>query len=149
MRVVSIAVGLVALSSCAQSQRDVRRINPPALRPPPGFTHAVSVTGGRTIYISGQVPLDRDGNLVGAGDFTAQVRQVFENVKAALAAADASMSDVVKVNVFLLDASQLAKFREVRNEYFKSDPPASTGIEVRALLRPEWMLEMDAIAVAK
>ena len=94
------------------------------------------------------MPLDKDGKLVGADDFTAQARQVFENVKAALAATDATMADVVKINLYVLDASQVVKFREVRSEYFK-DPPASTAVEVRALLRPGIMLEMDAIAVAK
>jgi reactive intermediate/imine deaminase len=147
MRLVSLTIVFSALSACAQGQTVVRRSNPQTMRPPTGYTHAVSVSGGRTIYISGQVPVDKEGKVVGVGDFTAQTRQVFENVKAALATADATMADVIKVSIYLTDASQIAKFREVRDEYFKSDPPASTAVEVRALLRPEVMVEMDAIAV--
>jgi reactive intermediate/imine deaminase len=145
----TFVLALIASSACAQAQPSVRRINPPTLYAPVGYTHAVSVSGGRTIYVSGEVPLDKDRKVVGAGDFSAQVRQVFENVKAVLAAADATMADVIKINVYLVDASQIAKFREVRDEYFKSDPPASTAVEVRALLRPEVMVEMEVIAVAK
>jgi len=147
MRLVSLTIVFSALSACAQGQTVVRRSNPETMRPPTGYTHAVSASGGRTIYISGQVPVDKEGKVVGVGDFTAQTRQVFENVKAALATADATMADVIKVSIYLTDASLIAKFREVRDEYFKSDPPASTAVEVRALLRPEVMVEMDAIAV--
>ena len=127
---------------------NIQRINPPTLSTPKGYTHTVVVSGGKTVYIAGQVPLDKDGKLVGAGDFGAQVRQTFENLKSALAAADATLSDVVKVTVLVTDASQIDKFRQVRNEYFKADPPASTFAEVKALFRPDVMIEVDAIAVA-
>jgi enamine deaminase RidA (YjgF/YER057c/UK114 family) len=147
MRLSSI-VAAVLISGCTQDRLNVRRINPPTLYPTTNYAHVVSASGGRTIYVSGLVPLDKDGKLVGPDDFTAQARQVFENVKAALAATDATMADVVKINLYVLDASQIVKFREVRSEYFK-DPPASTAAEVRALIRPGVMLEMDAIAVAK
>jgi len=137
----------VALLACAQSRSNVRRLNPPTLSSPKGYTHVVTVSGGRTIYISGEVAIDKEGKVVGVGDLTAQSRQVFENIKAALTAANATMADVVKINLYLLDATQVNKFRDVRNEYFPSDPPASTAVEVRALLRPEALLEVDAIAV--
>src|SRR5262249_33453024 len=132
MRFPSIAAAFV-ISACAQDRPEVRRINPPTLYPTTNYAHVVSTSGGRTIYVSGLVPLDKEGKRVGPDDFPAQTRQVFENVKAALAAAGATMDDVVKIDLYVLDASQIAKFREVRSQYFK-DPPASTGVEVRALI---------------
>jgi enamine deaminase RidA (YjgF/YER057c/UK114 family) len=141
-------VAAFVFSACAQNRPEVRRINPPTLYATTNYAHVVSTSGGRTIYVSGLVPLDKDGKLVGPDDFIAQTRQVFENVKAALAAAGSTMDDVVKINLYVVDASQIAKFREVRSQYFK-DPPASTGMEVRALIRPGVLIEMDAIAVAK
>ena len=143
-----LALIALTIAACGQDRFEVRRINPPTLLSTTNYAHVVSTSGGRTIYVSGMVPVDKDGKLVGADDFTAQTRQVFENVKAALAAAGATMDDVVKITLFLVDASQIPKFREVRSQYFK-DPPASTAAEVKALLRPGVMLEMDAIAVAK
>jgi reactive intermediate/imine deaminase len=128
------------------NSKGIRYINPPTLSTPKGYTHVVAVSAGQTVYIAGQVPLDKDGKLVGAGDFGAQVRQTFENLKSALAAADATFADVVKVTIFVTDASQIDKFRQVRNEYFKADPPASTFVEVKALFRPDVMIEIDAIA---
>src|SRR5258708_9922270 len=71
-------------------------INPPTLSAPPGYTHVVEVTGGRTIYIAGQIALDRNGQVVGAGDFHAQAEQVFKNLQAALAAVAADFTHVVK-----------------------------------------------------
>jgi len=128
---------------------NIRHVNPPTLGTPKGYTHVVSVSGGQTVYIAGQVPLDKDGKLIGAGDFGAQVRQTFENLKFALAAANATFADVVKVTIFVTDASQIDKLRQVRNEYFKADPPTSTFVEVKALFRPDVMIEIDAIAVAQ
>jgi len=150
MKLLLLAVGLIPLSMFAQQsgKANIQRVNPPRLSPPKGYTHAVVVSGGRTVYVAGQVPLDKEGKLVGAGDFGVQVRQTFENLKSALAAADATLADVVKVTVLVTDASQIDKFRQVRNEYFKTDPPASTFAEVKALFRSDVMIEMDAIAVA-
>jgi len=131
--------------------RNVLRLNPPALaRPagqPPGYTHVVVATGGRTIYVSGQVALDVGGKLVGQGDFPAQAKQVFDNLASALAAANATFADVVKTNIYLTDAARLDEFRQVRSQYFVGDPPASTLVVVAGLYRPDLMVEVDAIAV--
>ncbi len=140
-------VALVAPPAAAYAAGKVEHINPPTLSKPTGYTHVVAAHGGRTIYVSGQVPFDKTGKLVGAGDFSAQVRQAFENVKAALAAADANFGDVVKLTVFVTDASKLQDYRKVRDEYVGAEPPASTFVEVRALSKPEMMIEMEAIAV--
>lgn len=123
-------------------------INPATLPKSPGLTHVVEVTEGRTVYTSGQVALDRSGNIVGRGDFRAQTHQVFENIKAALEAVGATFKDVVKLNVYVVDISQLQVFREVRDKFVNTeDPPASTVVEVRRLARDEFLIEIEATAV--
>ena len=127
--------------------RTTRHINPPTLPVPRGYSHAVEVTGGRTIYISGQIAVDREGRVVGAGDFPAQARQVFENLEAALAAAGAGFDDIVKVTIFMVDVSQLQAFRDVRDWYMTGEKPAASLVQVSQLVLPELMLEVEAIAV--
>ncbi len=128
----------------------VRRFHSPETLPPPfGYSHIVEVRPGRVVYVSGQVPLDRDGRLVGDGDFEAQARQVFENLQAALDAAGASWADVVKLNYFLVDVSRVAAVRAIRDEYVDTaHPPASTLVEVSRLFRDDVLIEIDAVAVA-
>jgi len=82
-------------------------INPETIHRPTGYSHAAEVTAGRPVYISGQVALDARGALVGPDDIGAQARQVFENLQAALQAVDAGFDQVVKLNYYLVDASQL------------------------------------------
>jgi enamine deaminase RidA (YjgF/YER057c/UK114 family) len=128
-----------------ESQKtNVRFIN----RAPAGYSHVVSVQGGRTLYIAGQLALDKEGKLVGRGDFRAQVKQVFENIKARLEEGGATFNDVVKINYYLSDASDLQALRETRNSYINMDnPPASTLVVVKQLVREEYLLEAEAIAV--
>ncbi|HSK04868.1 MAG TPA: RidA family protein [Kofleriaceae bacterium] len=125
----------------------MRHLNPPTLSAPRGYSHVVEVTSGRTLYVSGQIAVDPDGLVVGAGDFEAQTRQVFENLKAALAAAEATLADVVKITMFVTDISQLQTLRAVRDTYFTGAPPASSLVEVSRLVLPELMVEIEAIAV--
>jgi reactive intermediate/imine deaminase len=125
-------------------------LNPDTMPKPNGYTNIVEVRSGRTIYISGQVALNRDGQLVGIGDLEAQTKQVFENIKAALEAADAAFDDVVKLSYFLTDISQIQVVREIRDAYINtSNPPASTAIEVSSLFREHFLIEIEAIAVAQ
>jgi reactive intermediate/imine deaminase len=125
----------------------MRHLNPPTLSAPRGYSHVVEVTSGRTLYVSGQIAVDPDGRVVGAGDFEAQTRQVFENLKAALAAAEATLADVVKITMFVTDIAQLPTLRAVRDAYFTGAPPASSLVEVSRLVLPELMVEIEAIAV--
>ena len=97
--------------------------NPETLHRPFGYTHVVEVTAGRPVYISGQVALDREGELVGPGDIRAQARQVLENLKAALEAVGASFDQVVKLNVYLLDITQLPAVRELRDVVTRNAHP--------------------------
>lgn len=125
-----------------------RFINPATLAAPTGYTHIVETRGQRTIYISGQVPVNAAGHLVGAGDMSAQAEQVFLNLQAALTAVDATFADVVKMTYYLVDIAQMPAVREVRSRYLDSARlPASTAVEVRRLVNPEFLLEIEAIAV--
>jgi enamine deaminase RidA (YjgF/YER057c/UK114 family) len=127
-----------------KQQTNVRFIN----RAPVGYSHVVEVKGGRTLYISGQIALDKDGNLVGRNDFRAQVKQVFENLKARLEEGGASFKDVVKLNYYLTDASGVQAVRDIRNNYINTEsPPASTLVVVKQLVREEFLIEIEAIAV--
>jgi reactive intermediate/imine deaminase len=124
-----------------------RFINPPEIHPPRGYTHVVETGPGRTVYIAGQVAMDREGNLVGENDMTAQAEQVFKNLKAALVSAGAKFEDVVKFTVFVTDIGQLPSVRQVRDRYVNADaPPASTAVQVVSLFRPEYLIEVEAVA---
>jgi len=128
----------------------VKRTNPPTLSKPTGYTHVVEVTGpGKTIYIAGQVALDKDGNVVGAGDMKAQAEQVFKNLEAALAAGGAKFADVVKMNTYVTDMDRAPAVREVRARYFGEATPASTLVQVVRLARPELLLEIEVIAAVR
>jgi reactive intermediate/imine deaminase len=125
-----------------------RFLSPATLSAPFGYSHVVEARAGTIVYISGQVPLNTDGQLVGEGDFEAQTRQVFENLTRALEAADATWGDVVKLDYFLRDVGQIATVRAIRDEYLDSaNPPASTLVEVSGLFRPDVLVEIQAIAI--
>ena len=115
-----------------------------------GYSQVATVTGGTAVFIGGQVALDKSGNVVGKDDFRAQVQQVFENLKAAVEAAGGSFGDVIKLNSYFLDLSRLPEFREIRDKYINlNNPPASTTVEVPRLFRPEFLVEIEAVAVVK
>ena len=125
-----------------------RFLTPATLSPPFGYSHVVEAPAGTMVYISGQVPLDAEGQLVGGGDFAAQTRQVFENITRALEAADATWSDVVKLDYFLRDVGQIGVVRAIRDEYVDTaNPPASTLVEVSSLFRPDVLVEIQAVAI--
>jgi reactive intermediate/imine deaminase len=129
------------------SRPNVQYINPPTLSAPTGYTHVVEVTRGKTVYISGQVSLDKSGNVVGKGDFATQTTQVFENLKAALAAAGATFDNVVKVTMFVTDMSNIATLRTIRLKYWGKNPPASTLVQIGKLALEDFMIEIEAVAV--
>jgi reactive intermediate/imine deaminase len=140
MTVMMLLVPVIAFAQ-------IKRTNPPTLSTPTGYTHIVEVTGpGKTIYIAGQIALDKEGKVVGGGDMKAQAEQVFKNLEAALAAAGAKFSDVVKMNTYITDMEQAPAVREVRARYFGSTTPASTLVQVAKLARPEFLLEIEVVA---
>ena len=129
---------------------NVRFLNPTTMAKPPGYTSVVEATGpNRVIFIAGQLGLDTDNKLVGApGDFRAQAMKAVENLKLALASVGATISDVVKINSYLVDMSHISIYREVRNVSFNMKaPPASTTIAISQLARPGALFEIEAVAV--
>ena len=120
-------------------------IKPADVHIPQGYNHAWKA--GNTVFTAGQTALDKDGNLVGKGDFLAQAEQVFKNLKTVLSASGASLDDVVKVTTYLTRTEDLAGFREVRLRYFTGEPAASTLLIISALGNPNMLIEVEAIAV--
>ena len=138
----------------AKASTGVRIFNPDTLvKPTVGYSQVAEVTSGKVVYIAGQISQDKSGNLVGKDDFRAQVTQVFENLKAAVEAAGGTFNDVVKLNYFCaesVDPSQIPAVREIRDKYVNTAaPPTSTFVVVKRLVRPEWMIEIEAVAVVK
>jgi enamine deaminase RidA (YjgF/YER057c/UK114 family) len=127
-------------------------ISPKNLIPPgpAGYSHVAKVNSGSIVYLSGQVPSDASGKLVGAGDFEAQVEQIFANLKIAVEAAGGTMADIVKLNYYLVaevDQAIVPKLRPIRDRYINvANPPASTFVVVSRLMRPGWMIEIEAVA---
>jgi enamine deaminase RidA (YjgF/YER057c/UK114 family) len=135
-------------ASSAQIPVTANFINPEAMHHPTGYTHVVEVTAGRPVYIAGQVALDRSGAIVGPGDIRTQARQVFDNLQAGLQAVGAGFEQVVKLTYYLVDVTQLPVVREVRDQYINTQqPPASTAVEVRRLVRDDLLIEVEAVAV--
>ena len=114
------------------------------------YTPVVTVVPGKLVFVSGILSRNSKGEIVGKGDMAAQIRQVFENIKTALAAAGATMADIVKLNTYLVaEVSQddLPKMRAIRDRYLNKDkPPASTLVVVSRLARPGWLIEIEAVA---
>lgn len=123
-------------------------INPDGLPAPVGpYSNIVTASPGKMVFCAGQVALDAEGNVVGEGDIVAQTRQVMENLRLGLEAAGASFADVVKIVNYIIDVDDFPKMAEVRREYLREPYPVSTLIEVPALMYPELLIEIEAIAV--
>jgi 2-iminobutanoate/2-iminopropanoate deaminase len=114
-----------------------------------GFSQAWRVDGTSSIiFASGQAAIAANGQLVGDGDFEAQIRQVFENLQTVVEQAGATLESVVKLTVFLTDMGKLREYTRIKAEFFRSEQqPASTAVGVTALARPEMMVEVEALAV--
>jgi 2-iminobutanoate/2-iminopropanoate deaminase len=128
-----------------------RVFSPPQLPKPVGYSHVGEVTSGKTIYIAGQVAMDSSGNLIGKGDYRAQLEQVFANLNTALEAAGATFRNVIRLNYYIVDSvdrSQFFTYREIRDKYVDTAiPPVATVIVVSGLFLPEFLVEIEAIAV--
>ena len=126
-----------------------KAINPDAVAVPlkPYYSNCVRSDAGPLLWISGQVALDKDGNLVGEGDLRAQAVQVLENIKAILTDNDATMDDIVKVTVYVTDIRAFNDIADIRERYFPKDGPSSVICEVSALAWPGFMIEIEAVAV--
>jgi enamine deaminase RidA (YjgF/YER057c/UK114 family) len=115
---------------------------------PPAYSQAVKVTGAQTIlYIAGQVAYDAKGGPAHPGDFKAQARAVFQAVKAQVEAGGGTMDSIVKINTYLTDIRHRADLVPIREEFIGKKSPASTLVAVAALAMPEWLIEVEAVAV--
>ena len=130
----------------------IKRMNPPELGSPPGYSQIVELSAARLIFIAGQTALDREGELIGRNDFAAQAEPVFKNLRTAPAAVGCDASNLVKLTVFLRNMEHLGAYREARNRFFATvtpvAAPAVTLIEVSKLYGPDFMIEIEAIAAA-
>jgi len=130
---------------------DVRsiRVNPETVATPRGYSQAVRTETEEAVWIhvSGQIAIDASGAMVGVGDLRRQTEQVFDNLGAILEANGATFADVVKITIFLTTLEGLNGMREVRSRYLNENPPASTAVQVVALVIPEAMIEVDLVAV--
>ena len=111
------------------------------------FSAGVEAPEGRTVYVSGQVSMDAEGNVVGEGDVKRQTETVLEHVKTVVEEAGGGMNDIVKVMVFITDMGLYDEIHEVRRRYFEEPYPASSMFEVSALIDSRLLIEIEAVAV--
>jgi enamine deaminase RidA (YjgF/YER057c/UK114 family) len=144
-----LAAVFFAALSLAPVAAQTEFVKPQGLAPGNGYSHVVVVNPGRLVYIAGQVARDKDGKLVGKGDLKAQATQVFENLKAAFAAAGATFDNAVKINIYVKDykPEMVTILRDVRDAYInKNAPPASTLVGVTSLFQEDYLIEVEAVA---
>ena len=134
------------------SAERVRFLDPPELAPPPGYSNIAEVLRGRIVYFAGQVAIDDRGKLVGGNDVGAQAEQVFRNLGLALAAIGCTPRHLAKLNVFVRDMRRIGEYRAARDRFFattdRSVRPAVTLVEVSRLFADEFLIEIEAVAVA-
>lgn len=119
----------------------------PANASRPSGPFSSGIKSGRFVFVAGQVAVDENGKTVGVGDIGAQTRQVLTNIGKVLQAGGASFDDVCKVTVFVTDLANLPALQAVRPEFFKEPYPASTLVKVAQLINPDWLVEIEAIAI--
>jgi 2-iminobutanoate/2-iminopropanoate deaminase len=129
------------------SSREITSPRLPAPMRGGAFSAGIEAPTGRTVYVSGQVSMDAEGNVVGEGDIKRQTETVLEHVKTVLEEAGGGMDDVVKVTVFITDMGLYDDIHEVRRRYFDVPYPASSMVEVSALIDPRLLIEIEAVAV--
>ncbi len=127
---------------------DIEKYCAPGVYDPPGYSQAIRVRGAQTIlYLAGQVAYDAGGTPAHRGDFTAQARAVFGAVKALVEAGGGTLANVVKITTYVTDVRHRPEFRVVRDEFFGPKGPASTMVQVAALAHPDYLIEVEAVAV--
>jgi enamine deaminase RidA (YjgF/YER057c/UK114 family) len=134
--------------SAAPSPSLLDHVQPPDLFASDAYTNVVVTRGERTAYVSGQIAIDGEGHIIGEGDFAAQAQAAFVNLGRALRGAGMSFGHVAKLTIYLTDIKHLDTLTRVRARFFERRPPASTLVEVKALVHPALMVEVEAVAVA-
>ena len=123
-----------------------RVLQPESIQAKGSYSPGWEVSNGRAIYVAGQIPWDSSGNTVAKGDVAGQTRQVFANIAAVLAGSGATLDDVIKITIFAADIRYRDEINRVRGETFTPPYPASTQVAVAALVDPEWLVEIEAVA---
>ena len=123
-----------------------RVLNPATVQAKGSYSPGWEVSGGRAVFVAGQIPWDENGDTVCKGDVAGQTRQVFANIGAVLAEAGGTLDDVVKITVFAADIRYRDEINRVRTETFSEPYPASTQVAVASLVDPEWLVEIEAVA---
>ncbi len=123
-----------------------RVLKPASIRAKGSYSPGWEVSNGRMVFVAGQVPWDAEGRTVAKGDVAGQTRQVFENIRTILAESGATLGDVIKITIFAADIRYRDAINQVRSEVFTPPYPASTQVAVAALVDPEWMVEIEAVA---
>ena len=139
-------VFVILIFSASASAQEIQRVNPDGMTQPSAYTHLVKFD--KLLFIAGQVALDADGNVIGAGDMKAQVRQVLENLQTILASEGADFSHIVKTNIFTTNIEEYFETGDIRQEYFAGHAPTSTLVQIERLARPVFLVEIEAIAIA-
>jgi 2-iminobutanoate/2-iminopropanoate deaminase len=126
-----------------------KQITSDKIRQPTGhFSQATMIEArGKLVFISGMTARRADGSIAGIGDIEAQTKQVCENLKSAVEAAGGNMDDIVRVDVYVRNMEHFDKIHKVRREYFKAPAPASTMVEICKMTSPDYLIEINAIAV--
>jgi 2-iminobutanoate/2-iminopropanoate deaminase len=126
----------------------IEKYCPSGVYDPAGYSQGVKVTGAQTIlFLAGQVAYDKDGGVAHKGDFKGQARDIFGSIKKLVEAGGGTLENVVKINTYVTDVRNRPDFRVVRDEFFGVKGPASTMVEVCALAHPDYLIEIEAIAV--
>jgi len=125
--------------------RDLKYLNPGELTLPRGYTQVIKA--GSIVWIAGQTAVDQNSDVVGKNDPEAQARQVYANLETAIRAAGGGLSNIVKITTYLTSRDYAPAMRRVRAEFFPKNPPTSTQVIVRGLARPEFLIEVEAMAV--
>ncbi len=123
-----------------------RVLQPASVQAKGSYSPGWEVSNGRLIHVAGQIPWDAEGRTVAKGDVAGQTRQVFDNIAAVLAEADATLDHVIKITIFAADIRYRDEINRVRSETFSTPYPASTQVAVAALVDPEWLVEIEAVA---
>jgi 2-iminobutanoate/2-iminopropanoate deaminase len=121
---------------------------PPSVYNPAGYSQGIKVTGAQTIlFLAGQVAYEKDGSAKHKGDFKAQAKECFECVKRLVEAGGGTVKNIVKINTYVTDIANRPAYREARKEVFGDHEPASTMVQIGALATPDFLVEIEAIAV--
>ncbi len=123
----------------------IERMNPPGTSQPTAYTQLVRA--GKTLYFAGQTAVNEKGELIGKGDMRAQVRQVYENLKSLLASQGATFDHLVKITIYTLSIDEFRKAGDIREEYTGGRAPASTLLQIDRLASPDYLVEIEGIAV--